>query len=276
MTHRLLGLSGTTETILLGSGSVSANSEADNDPGTAENSSASAKAVQSAALLQAGSSPRLARSPTRLWRQRHHYQHRCSFIDSGLCEPRRRRPRPTDCPARADRPTRAGPRHLQLGLAAGMLVARNNDIGECGSTPSAYPDESFITRVTASGGSSCGSTSGDGCIHAGAQEAYGTVTFGGPALAIRHRHTLRPLVGGRASSPSATTPLRRAPRAESARPTRLPACRSPGLRRQRSATGTEAGTRTLTLSNWGTSPPTITIPTVSVKDSSDRSPEQSP
>jgi hypothetical protein len=251
---------------LLGSGSVAANSEADNDPGTAEDSTSTATTAQSASLLQAGLS-----SPDWLEAQP-------GSSDSGVTTSSAAASSTPACvnlsgttqtnglPCASGSVQQTGAATLQLGLAAGVSSLGTTTLASVGSTPSSYPDESFISRVTASGGSACGSTSGDGCIHAGAQEAYGTVALGGlPSQFVTDNATpsgwATSLVtlsnySAQASSESgvgATNPSASVP---------IPGAATPTLKYWNGS-----GYTTLSLSNWGASPPTLTIPTVSVRDS---------
>jgi hypothetical protein len=250
---------------LLGSGSVAANSEADNDPGTAQSTFASASAAQSATLLQSGilglnwlgAQPGSADSGVTT--------STAAASSSPACVSPQGATQTNGLPCTSGSVDQSGAATLQMGLATGISSLGTVTLASVASTPSAYPDESFISRVTSSGGSACSSASGDGCIHAGAQEAYGTVTFGGLPSQFLSDHATPAGWGSNlitlnnysaqatsesgvsASNPSVSVPIPGAP--------------TPSL-----SYWNGTGYSTLTLSNWGASPPTITIPKVSITD----------
>jgi hypothetical protein len=74
---------------------------------------------------------------------------------------------------------------LDLNLFAGTASLGTAPLGTVAAQPSTIPDETFVGRyappTSTSGGSYCPSTpsNGDGCVHAGAQEALGAVEVGG-------------------------------------------------------------------------------------------------
>jgi hypothetical protein len=68
---------------------------------------------------------------------------------------------------------------LQMGLFAGGSSLGITPLANVAAQLAAYPDRTFVGRYTSSGGSYCGATSGDGCVHAGAQGALGTVQLAG-------------------------------------------------------------------------------------------------
>ena len=251
---------------LLASGSVAANSEADNDPGTAQNTNASASAAQSSTFLQAGMSGSNWIGAQPGSQDSGVTTSTAAASSSPACVNLQGSTQTTGLPCASGSVDQSGTATLQMGLAAGSSSLGTTTLASVASTPGAYPDESFISRVTSSGGSACGSTSGDGCIHAGAQEAYGTVTLGGlpsqfltdhaaPAgwgsslLTLNNYSAQASSESGvSASNPSASVPIPGAP--------------TPSL-----SYWNGTGYSTLTLDNWGTSPPTVTIPTVSITDS---------
>jgi hypothetical protein len=75
----------------------------------------------------------------------------------------------------------------QGGTAASVLMSLFAGSSSLGSTPLAsvaaqsasYPDEGFVGRYTASNSPYCSGTSGDGCVHAAAEEALGTIELAG-------------------------------------------------------------------------------------------------
>jgi hypothetical protein len=74
---------------------------------------------------------------------------------------------------------------LNLALFAGTVALGTAPIGSVAAQPSTVADKTFVARfappTSPSGGSYCASTpsNSDGCVHAGAQEALGTVEVGG-------------------------------------------------------------------------------------------------
>ncbi len=251
---------------LLASGSVAGNSEADNDPGTAQNPSSSASAAQSAPFLQAGmlgpdwigAQPGSADSGVTTSTAAASSSPTCVNLQGTI--------QTNGLPCASGSVDQSGTATLQMGLTAGSSSLGTTTLASVASTPAAYPNESFITRVTSSGGSACSATNGDGCIHAGAQEAFGTMTFGGlpsqfvtdhaePAgwgsslLTLNNYSAQANSESGvGASNPSANVPIPGAP--------------TPSL-----VYWNGSGYTTLTISNLGTAPPSITIPTVSITDS---------
>ncbi|MHB8681980.1 MAG: type IV pilus modification PilV family protein [Acidimicrobiales bacterium] len=68
---------------------------------------------------------------------------------------------------------------LLMGLYAGTSSLGTSPLASVSAQPSPYPNETFASRYTSSGGTYCATTSGDGCVHAGAQESLGTVELAG-------------------------------------------------------------------------------------------------
>ena len=251
---------------LLASGSVADNSEADNDPGTAQGTFTAVSATQSASFLQAANS-----GPNWLGAQpgsgdRGFTTSTAAASPSPACVSLDGATQTTGLPCTSGSVDQSGAATVQMGLSAGSSPLGTATLASVASTPTAYPDESFTSRVTSPGGSACSSTNGDGCIHAGAQEAYGTVTFGGlpsqfltdhaaptgwgSSLLTLNNYSAQAYSesGVSATNPAASVPISGAP--------------TPTL-----SYWNGTGYSTLTLSNWGASPPTITIPTVSITDS---------
>jgi hypothetical protein len=147
-------------------------------------------------------------------------------------------------------------------LASGGYSLGSTNLASLGAATS--PLKVFDTDVSSSGGSYCASTSGDGCVHAGATRSLGALALaglpaqvstdvgswgcGGYLLTIANfSDTVTSESGVSAASPSA---------------------------QQNGTTGllsywngTSCATQTISQSAWGSTPPTITMPTTTVTDS---------
>lgn len=157
---------------------------------------------------------------------------------------------------------------LQMGLWSGNESLGTTTLASVSAQPSADPTESYVTRYTKAGTAECTSTSGDGCVHSGAQLALGTVSVGGLPAEFLSDGAKPSGWGGSSSnylfqlsnysaqanaesgvspaSPSAVVPI--------------PGTTTPTL------TYWNGSGYTSKSVNWGSSPPTITIPSVSVTD----------
>jgi hypothetical protein len=164
---------------------------------------------------------------------------------------------------------------LQMGLFAGGTSLGAAPLADVAAQLAAYPDKTFVGRYTASGGSYCSTTTGDGCVHAGAQGALGTVQLAGLPPQFVSDNALPASWGSasgncpagnyfvavvnfsaRASSESGVNP---------ASPTvvePIPGAPTPYL-----CYWTASGYQSVPIT-WGSAAPAISFPTVSVSDPS--------
>lgn len=171
---------------------------------------------------------------------------------------------------------------IQSGTTAALTMGLFSGLSSLGTTPlvsvapPTYPFESFVARFT-TGGTYCSGTSGDGCVHAGAQYALGTVQLAGlPGQVISDLGTVL-LQGwglGATNCPAgnylvALTNYSAQVSSESGVNAASPAISVP-LPGQAAKSYLCAwngnGYSATQVTNWGTNPPAISIPTVSLSD----------
>ncbi|MHB8440073.1 MAG: hypothetical protein ACYDD4_13070 [Acidimicrobiales bacterium] len=259
-------------------GSDKASSTADNDPGTASNASNTGSVTQSGSVLTLagngananwisvvpGSSDTGATTST------------ASASSSPPCTDLNGALQTTRLPCGDSNVSAQGTAaSLSMGLYAEASSLGTAPLASIAEQPLAYPDESFVMRATSSGGSYCSSTSGDGCVHAAAQESLGTVEIGGlPSQFVSDNAV--PANWGTASSNCPTgnylvalTNFSASASSESGTSAGLPSTAVPvtGASTPYLCYWTSAGYAAVPAT-WGTSVPSVTFPTVSITDSS--------
>ncbi|HUY63138.1 MAG TPA: hypothetical protein VMV14_01320 [Acidimicrobiales bacterium] len=161
-------------------GSVAGTASADNDPGTARNMSSSASVSQSASTIQAAGSGSNANwiSTSPGTADSGSSTATASASTSPACNDLAGTAQMTGLPCGSSNAALTGSTaSLLMGLFAQGVSLGTATIASVAAQP--FSNESFVGRYASSGSSYCGSTSGDGCVHAGAQESFGTIELAG-------------------------------------------------------------------------------------------------
>jgi Tfp pilus assembly protein PilV len=160
-------------------GSTRATSAADNDPGTPGGASQTNGASQSGLSLSAG--PGAGANSIAIssgWIDTGTTTSTAAATASPACGDLAGSPQLTSLPCGSGSVTQAGSGSaLLMGLFAGTASLLSAPLASAAPAPSSTA--SFVGRYTAGTPSYCTSTSGDGCVHAGAQRSLGTLQLAG-------------------------------------------------------------------------------------------------
>lgn len=253
-------------------GIVEALSEADDDPATGYGTNQTTALSQSSSVLQDKGSGTYANSVT-VTPSASDTGSTTSTVDAATsqgCDDLSATAQNTSLPCSGSWVNQSAAASMALGLYAGTSSLGTATLASVAAQPSSYLDRTFDAQFESPSGSYCAGTSGDGCVHAGAQRSLGTVALGGlPSQFLTDGAA--PSGWGTGSSNALITLSNYSDQAwsESGAGVTTSAV---------SASVPITGATTPTLKywngsgysslsvNWGSSPPTITIPTVTVTD----------
>ena len=151
---------------------------------------------------------------------------------------------------------------IATSLYAGSTALGSATLASVAAQPSGTATRGFLAKLPTASGGYCTSTSGDGCIHAAAQRAFGTILLAGlPSGVLGSAPS-----GWAGSSCNSTNALIQlsgysdtVSSESGVSPGSPAATQSSGTLRYWNGSGC-----TTTTVNWGASPPSVTIPTITV------------
>lgn len=256
----------------LSTGIVEALSEADDDPATNFATNQTTALSQSSSVLQAKGSGSYANSLT-ITPSASDSGSTTSTVDAASsqgCDDLSGTAQTTGLPCSGSWANQSAAASMALGLYSGTASLGTATLASVGAQPSSYLDRTFDGQFESPSGSYCAGTSGDGCVHAGAQRSLGTVTLGGlPSQFLTDGAA--PSGWGTGSANALITLSSYSDQAWSESGAGITTS-------DVSASVPITGAATPTLKywngtgytslpvNWGGSPPTITIPTVTATD----------
>ena len=166
-----------------GTSGAQASVAVDNDPGTVKHTSSTASLAQDAGIIELPTTPSGTANWVSVQPDSSDTGSLMATVSAGAspsCTDLSSAQQLTSLPCgNAQVTPGAGGASVLMGLFAGTASLGSAPLGALTTQAAAYPDETFAARYSSSGGTYCTTTSGDGCVHGGAEESLPPVEVGG-------------------------------------------------------------------------------------------------